>query len=95
MVCRKRSCQIVVHYSLLDFGIVYKRLWKLVFLSVQLVILKPMVRPRGPPSFVVMGRLAPRYVDPYRIIEKKGAVAYKLKLPAALEGYMMFSMCPS
>ena len=41
---------------------------------------------KGHQSFGIKGKLAPRYVDPYRIIEKKGAVAYKLKLSAALEG---------
>lgn len=33
-----------------------------------------------------MGKLAPRYMGPYRIIEKKEAVAYRLKLPVALGG---------
>ena len=36
--------------------------------------------------FNVKGKIAPRYIRLYRIIEKKGAMAYKLDLPAALEG---------
>ena len=54
-------------------------------LSIDFVYLK--VSPlKGHQRFGVKGKLAPRYVGPYRIIEKVGAVAYKLDLPAALEG---------
>ena len=33
MVCQRRSCQIVVRCSLLNFGIACKRLWELIFPS--------------------------------------------------------------
>jgi len=31
--------------------------------------------------FRVRSKLAPRYVGPYRILERKGPVAYKIQLP--------------
>lgn len=37
---------------------------------------------RGMQRFQVRRKLAPRYVGPFRIVSKRGAVAYELKLPA-------------
>jgi hypothetical protein len=34
--------------------------------------------------FGIKGKLAPRYIGPYEIIEACGLVAYKLKLPSKL-----------
>jgi hypothetical protein len=36
---------------------------------------------RGPRRFRVKGKLAPRYVGPFKIIDYKGEVACQLKLP--------------
>jgi hypothetical protein len=36
--------------------------------------------------FGVKGRLAPRYIRPFPILEKCGIVAYKLNLPPSLAG---------
>jgi hypothetical protein len=36
---------------------------------------------RGTRRFKVKGKLAPRYVGPFKIISCKGEVAYQLKLP--------------
>ena len=36
---------------------------------------------KGVQRFGVKGKLAPRYVGPYKIIERKGNVTYKLQLP--------------
>ena len=39
---------------------------------------------RGTRRFQVRGKLAPRYIGPYRIIERIGAVAYYLELPSEM-----------
>ncbi|WVZ93097.1 hypothetical protein U9M48_039106 [Paspalum notatum var. saurae] len=41
---------------------------------------------RGLRRFKVKGKLAPRYIGPFWIVDKKGAVAYQLELPAQLSG---------
>jgi hypothetical protein len=42
--------------------------------------------------FKVKGKLAPRYVEPFKIIDRKGEVAYQLKLPHSCYTYMMYFM---
>jgi hypothetical protein len=36
---------------------------------------------RGTRRFKVKGKLAPRYIGPFKIVDRRGEVAYQLKLP--------------
>jgi hypothetical protein len=36
---------------------------------------------RGACRFRIKGKLAPRYIRPFKIIDRKGEVAYQLELP--------------
>jgi len=41
---------------------------------------------RGLKQFNVRGKLAPRYIGPFKVIDRKGVVAYQLELPSQLSG---------
>jgi hypothetical protein len=39
---------------------------------------------RGLHRFKIRGKLAPKYIDPFKILEQSGAVTYQLELPPQL-----------
>ena len=41
---------------------------------------------RGIKRFNVKGKLSPRYVGPFKIMDRRGEVAYQLELPENLSG---------
>ena len=47
---------------------------------------------RGIHRFNIKGKLAPRYIGPFRVLERKGEVTYRLELPTDLSGCMMSSI---
>jgi hypothetical protein len=48
---------------------------------------------RGSRRFKVKGKLAPRYVGPFKIVDRKGEVAYQLELlPQLLDMHDVFHM---
>jgi hypothetical protein len=41
---------------------------------------------KGVKRFNMKGKLAPRYIGPFKILERHGEVAYQLELPEILSG---------
>ena len=47
---------------------------------------------RGVVRFGKKGKLAPRFVGPYEVIDRVGKLVYRLKLPPIMAGFMTFFM---
>jgi hypothetical protein len=56
------------------------------------LMVSPMI---GLRRFKVRGKLAPRFIGPFKILEQKGNVAYQLELPRNFLLYTMYSTCHS
>jgi hypothetical protein len=54
-----------------------------VFKSVFFVYLKGSLM-RGLHCFKIRGKLSPRYIGPFKILEQRGEVSYQLELPSQL-----------
>jgi hypothetical protein len=42
---------------------------------------------KGMQCFHVKGKLAPRYIGPFKILDRKGTMSYKLELPPKLSEF--------
>jgi hypothetical protein len=50
---------------------------------------------KGVRRFGIKGKLAPRYIGPYPILDKYGPTSYQVELPAKLSGFIMCFMSPN
>src|SRR3954469_18644880 len=50
---------------------------------------------KGTQRFGIKGKLSPRYIGPFRILAKRGQVAYQLELTPHLSRVHDVSMCPN
>ena len=59
-----------------------EEIWSLKLVT-MCILKSPM---RGIKRFNVKGKLSPRYVGPFKIMDRRGEVAYQLELPEKLSG---------
>ncbi|XP_075099425.1 uncharacterized protein LOC142176207 [Nicotiana tabacum] len=75
VIDRSKQAKVLLRYPKMRFGVC---LGDWVFLRVSLK--------KGVMRFVKKGKLSPRYIRPYQIIQKVSQVSFKLELPPKLEG---------
>ncbi|XP_070013197.1 uncharacterized protein [Nicotiana sylvestris] len=75
VIDRSKQAKVLLRYPTMRFGVC---LGDWVFLRVSLK--------KGVMRFVKKGKLSPRYIRPYQIIQKVSQVSFKLELPPKLEG---------
>ena len=86
-----RQCHLMAQSRQKSYAYVQRR--PLEFEVGDHVFLKFMPK-RGVVRFGKSGKLSPRFIGPFEILERIGTVAYRLALPPSMSGAMRYFRCP-